>query len=77
MEVIDFIVSGCEEKSIPRKEWAWVIQCVLLAARRWKDVDPLLRVLRVCRVDSNIDRVSAEDLALAIQDFGWKPLATL
>lgn len=54
-----------------------VVQVLRESADRWNDVEMLLRALKGCGVDKNIDLMGVEGFVSAYQAFGWDALKGL
>lgn len=54
-----------------------VVQVLRESADRWNDVHTLLRALKACGVDKNIDIMGIEGFVSAFQAFGWDALKHL
>jgi hypothetical protein len=53
------------------------VQVLRESADRWNDVEMLLRALKACGVDKNIDLMGVEGFVSAYQAFGWDALKSL
>ncbi|KAJ7664333.1 hypothetical protein DFH06DRAFT_1470738 [Mycena polygramma] len=70
-KLIDRLVEGCEKGRAPKTEWPTLVDAIRCASERWSDINPLLRILRACRVDRSIDRIGLEELVSVCSQFGW------
>ncbi|KAJ7450057.1 hypothetical protein B0H11DRAFT_325445 [Mycena galericulata] len=65
---------GCCQTRRQEAKLPAVVQVLRESADRWNDVQTLLRALKACGVEKNIDLMGVEGFVSAYQAFGWDAL---